>query len=405
MKYFVVFIALVLSVCGQTERLTIKTPGYSYIDYRKVELSPEGVMINEEFGTLGANQPQTYVKEWDMVPGAGNRFQFYITQVKAIKQGASFIADEGSEETVLVIDEVPEGLMKHEFTAFNDQPLPDVKKTVWTLDDADMNGDLFREGTDKVVGGLVDLLEKKTEAGMTKDEFQSTATDQISQQVQSVIDDPITAVGTGGPVAEEALAQSDAAVDAVQELLQKPAASVVYSASGDGSWLVVQFPVEFGGRQFDMNPFRSDRMGDVAFWFRTATEWLAFILLGYWVFTQFGEWLKAYSATRQASGNPVIGGTGAQATALLNAGLMTAAVVVAVTSLVAWGFNSINIESLFLNSLSNPLATMASNSYWFLDQLFPVGVLLTCLTARLMFALYANAVFGTFFTVVRFFVT
>lgn len=176
------------------------------------------------------------------------------------------------------------------------------------------------------------------------------------------------------------------------------------SSAGSKPNLAVTFPAAFGGAEVDFNPFREDRLGPIAGWFRTATAWLTLVLLGGWVWTQMGEWIRGFSTIRQATGNAVVGGTGAQGTALVAAGLITTAIVVAVTGLVAWGFGDITITTISTTVTTNPLAGMGAGALWMVDQLLPVATLLTALVARITFNMYAAGLFSTCAAVIRFIV-
>lgn len=174
--------------------------------------------------------------------------------------------------------------------------------------------------------------------------------------------------------------------------------------SGTKPDLTVEMPAAFGGGTFDFDPFRGDRMGVIAAWFRSALAWLAIVILGAWVWSQLGEWVRGISTLPQARGNAVIGGAGAQATALVAAGLMTTAIVVAITAILSWSFGELTIPSLISTALSNPVSAMPAGVLWMLDQIFPVGTLVVCLCARLSFNIYAAGLFASCAAVIRFIV-
>lgn len=168
--------------------------------------------------------------------------------------------------------------------------------------------------------------------------------------------------------------------------------------------LTVTFPASFGGKTFDFNPFTNDRFATICAWFRTATAWLAVVMLGVWVWTQVGEWTRSLAQVRQAQGNAVVGGTGAQATALIAAGAITVAVVACVTALLSWSFGEVGIAVIRSMTTTNPLATIPAGAYWMLDQVLPVSTLITCMLARVTFNMYAAPLFATCSAVVRFIV-
>jgi len=173
------------------------------------------------------------------------------------------------------------------------------------------------------------------------------------------------------------------------------------SSSGEPS-LSVTMPIAFGGATFDLNPFQSDRLKSVTDWFRVGMIWLTLATLGVWIWTQLAEWTRGLSTIQQAKGNAVIGGTGAQATALVAAGLITAAVVVATTALLGWAFGSINVPALVATVTENPVATMAAGAFWMLDQVFPVATMIAALVARMTFQMFSATLFAGVAAVIRF---
>jgi len=168
--------------------------------------------------------------------------------------------------------------------------------------------------------------------------------------------------------------------------------------------LQITMPSSMGGHVFDMNPFTSDKFAGVATFVRNALTWLLITLLAVWVFRELGEWVKAINQAQQAKGNAVVGGTGAQATALAAAGLITAAVIIAVTALLAWGLSALNVGSLIANLSENPMSSAPAGVYAMVDAVFPVGVALSCLIARATFSLYATGVYSGVAAAIRFFV-
>jgi len=165
--------------------------------------------------------------------------------------------------------------------------------------------------------------------------------------------------------------------------------------------LAIQMPAAFGGAIVDFNPFTETRLGPLASWFRTATEWLVALLFAGWMFQQFYDWMKASAATRQATGNPIAAGSGAQATALLMAGVITVAVLVGATALFAWGFDSLDVSGMIGHMTENPLATIPTGIVWMLDQVLPVDFLLSVFVAKIAFSMLAGKLFAIMAAVVR----
>jgi len=280
---------------------------------------------------------------------------------------------------------------------------PESLKTLWKVPDTALTADLFREGVDKIVAGSYSA---GSTAGSDDGGSGGSKTEQLSDLVLDTYTNPqnIASNAAFNLSRLDAEALRESAKEEISALLPSATSSIDHSAPSGGSAAFLTITEPFTGRQVNFNPFTEARFLGIATWFRYATQWLALMLLGLWVFNEFKHFIFALSTARQASGNPVVGGTGAQGTALLNAGLITASVVVAITALLAFSFNGLNIPSLLTNAGTNPLLGFAANSYWFLDQVFPLTTILACFVARFMFLVAGNAIFGTFFTVVRFFV-
>jgi len=257
--------------------------------------------------------------------------------------------------------------------------------TVWTATGPSAATDLltnkvYREGIDKVTARL-------------------DAADRVAKRVESL------------EKASPTQAAQDAAGVAAKASTESAFGSVVaptgkgYSLSPSGApSLSVSMPAKFGGATFDLNPFQSDRFQAVCAWFRAACEWLAIALLAGFVFKEWAQWVRGLAGAQQAKGNTIAAGTGAQATALVAAGLMTAAVIAGITAILAWSFDSINFAALVASATVNPVATMPTGALWMLDQVLPISVLITCLVARSTFNLYASAVFAGTAALVRFIV-
>lgn len=237
---------------------------------------------------------------------------------------------------------------------------------------------VFREGIDKVTTRL-------------------DAADRVAKKVESL--------EAAKPATSEMSAQGSAAKSQAEGIIGTAPTGLGYTLSATGApTLALAMPAKFGGATFDLNPFQSDRFATVCAWFRTACAWLAIALLAGWVWTQLGDWVRGISSVQQAKGNTIAAGTGGQATSLLAAGLMTAAIVISLTALLAWGFGEINVPALVASVTTNPVATVPAGVLWMLDQVLPVSTLITCLVARVTFNMYAAAVYAGCAAVVRFIV-
>jgi len=166
--------------------------------------------------------------------------------------------------------------------------------------------------------------------------------------------------------------------------------------------LSLVMPDKMGGATVDFNPFRADRLGPVATWFRAAVKWLALVAFGSWVWSKFSEYLRASSTVRQAQGNTVAAGMGGQATAFVAAGVITAAVGAAVAAFVGWSFDGMGLGTLLAATAQNPLAGMPAAALWMLNMMFPISTLIACFVGKMMFERFASGIFVGLMTVVRF---
>lgn len=138
------------------------------------------------------------------------------------------------------------------------------------------------------------------------------------------------------------------------------------------SIMAITMPAAFGGATIHFDPVTIGISGVLA-GFRTALLWLVWVLYGQRVWAILAPYVRGVGTARQAQGNAVAGGTGAQGTALVAAGLISAAVIVGVTALMALladiGFGSVT----GILSAALPWASMPTHVVWLLDQVFPIA--------------------------------
>lgn len=272
------------------------------------------------------------------------------------------------------------------------------------------------EATDKVtaavdksrgeLSGKMSQMIEKQNSMLGAQNTTNSKLDEIKEALEAT--DAKEAAQTAADAAVASAATSSAAaVTGITGALPGSVGSLPYSpdvSGGSADFLSVSMPDSFGGATVNFNPFANAGMAAIASWFRSATAWLCYLLLGQFVFGQLRAALDTVATARQASGNPVFGGTGGQATAAVNAGLLTAAALVAVSALAAWAFEGINIAGLVSNVSASPLVGMSSNVFWFLDQFLPCATIITCAVARAAWHLYSGPVIATYITVCRWFI-
>lgn len=361
-------------------------------------------------------------EEW---PNFSNGFARLYSHVQPgyVVVGNSFVKSADVDPIVIVEINIYDGSNNGEFPLRDGENVPvstpDRDKTLWVTNTTGTSGvtvDDFREGTDKIVSAVFQASVKGAEGGgsgggMTSAEFDTKYTEAMAKKAGAAYTYSPTQINndSGVIIYTEPTALKDAAVSQALALFPGSAPTGLgYSpdVSGDADWLKVELPESFGGKfgaasTVDFNPFRSDRMGPLATWFRFATEWAILALLGYSIFTETRGFIFNATQARQATGNPIAGGTGAQGTALIAAGFITAAFVVLMTAILSYSFGGIDYGTLITNLSVNPLNGAPVHIMWFLDQLLPITTMITAFVARISFPYYGMALYTTFAITVR----
>lgn len=292
----------------------------------------------------------------------------------------------------------------------NTQPsqMPDgaTKPTVWsagtgaTTTGNELDKNTFKEGVGKLEtaiaksGGVTDMsgVINKLESIRAQDQAKNEA------DVESKTD-----AETSADAAKNAAASQGATKG--QELKtvigNTPTTAPTLTTPGDySSIMTINLPAAMGGGSINTNPFQNATVKAIANGFRTALTWLSLVLLGGWIWSQMAEWFRALAQSQQAKGNPIFGGTGAQATALLMATAITVAIVVAVTALMAFTFGSISLAVLKDQAAVNPLAGFSAVTVGFLGEFFPLATMISCVIARMTFNMYASGLYAVAITVI-----
>jgi len=215
-------------------------------------------------------------------------------------------------------------------------------------------------------------------------------------------DATVAAKGAGESATSGMGSAGGTAKTAVQAAMPGVPSAATMGGDGTAPAMGLVLGQSMGGYTFDVNPFSSNRFDTLASWFRAAVTWATLLLFGKWVWEQMGGWIRGFSLSPQAKGNPVVAGTGAQATALVAAGLITTAVIGGVTAIVGFAFGEITIPAVTSAVGSNPFAAMPAGSLYLLNKWFPLGIICTALLARVTFNLYASTIFGGVSTLIRF---
>jgi len=139
------------------------------------------------------------------------------------------------------------------------------------------------------------------------------------------------------------------------------------------------------------DPFTSDRFGPIATWFRAAFSWLLGVLFAGIVAKHASDTIKGISQAQQAKGNPIAVGTGAQATALAAAGIMTAIIVVGIVAVVALVVSDFGFGTLTSLYSANPYDGLPGGVAYCLDKVTNLGhVVLFALAVPLVPLVFAK---------------
>ena len=368
------------------------------------EVTIHGILVyfvgTEEISSYNVDVAPGQTCTWDVEIDDQNcdRVEYWSQKI-ASKVGQSLIFNESGQgdyrlNTVLALGYAGNAVPVNRITVDGAYPLPDGAKTVWRGTDAELTASLYREGVDKVVSAVNSTAGASSGGASSGDpaadsdrEVVATATKQANQLTDFT--DLTPSVSKVGMESSGQDASSE-----VQALFPSQPSPLGYELSGGAPDLTITLPARFGGKTFDLNPFKAERFADVCSWIRQATAWATLVTLGVWCWSQMSEWVRGISTLPQAKGNPVVGGTGAQATALAAASMITAVTVVSITALVGWSFGDINFAAIINMATTNPMATVPAGVYWMLDHVVPVATVLSALVARLTFNLYAASVFA-----------
>ena len=262
--------------------------------------------------------------------------------------------------------------------------------TANTTDSERLDKSTYRQGVDKLDARIKESIteQKKTNEELAK----------LTELAELT-----TATKLQGVEATTASATQRATAKTEAEALFGSVPSAPSSSSSAGS--APSFAFTIGGRAVNVNPFTSERFLVAVEWFRQALAWVTLVLLGRWVWQQMGEWIRGFSTVQQAKGNTVVAGTGGQATSLIAAGIITVIIVTGTTGLIGWAFGDITLPSIATAVSANPFTDMSSSmpgAYWVLNKVFPVGLMVTALLARVTFNIYASTIFSGVMAAIRF---
>jgi len=230
-----------------------------------------------------------------------------------------------------------------------------------------------------------------------------SAVGNASAKLDALVDD-INAAQAANPSTGTMASQGASAGSTAAGVLGSPISGPPTIGTGTdyAATMAFNMPAAFGGAAVNLNPMANASLLTIAHWFRGALEWLVLVYLAIDIWKAIAEWMRGYSSMRQAQGNAVAAGTGAQATALVAAGIMTTAIVVAMTALMSWAFGSITMSTLTGLAAVSPMAGLPTAVLGFLSEFFPISTIVSALLARVSFAMYGSTLFATCSAAVRF---
>ena len=210
------------------------------------------------------------------------------------------------------------------------------------------------------------------------------------------------------PSDEQARGQA-AASDGVSSL-QRLGGSIIapnptehYGTPLDG-WSV---SIPYGaGYTIDLNPFHVEWVVSLASFVRNLVAWIFAVGLVYRNTSLLIATIQGLGATRQAtaSGQAILGINANLATALVCAGLITAAML-AVPMYVSDWFGANNLFSVITNNpFHNASGGTVANSIWMTDQFFPLAFMVWCVVSGIVFRLNLAPVIWLVQTITRFLV-
>lgn len=216
---------------------------------------------------------------------------------------------------------------------------------------------------------------------------------------QTEVSERMEQIEQDNPTVGDMQSQGDAAANSEKALVPSPSGRS-YSISGTSpSW-----SVPFFGRVIDANPFRSDRFGPVCAWFRSAMQWVCVIGFGIWCLRESQQMVQTLQSARQAHGNAIFSGTGAQATALIAAGLITASIGVALVAVFAFAGANFGAGNLLDAMGMDPFEGLPGMIAYALDQVFPLSAIAGYFVGRLVWGFAAQSAVVFFSALVRFIV-
>jgi hypothetical protein len=216
----------------------------------------------------------------------------------------------------------------------------------------------------------------------------------------AVVADQTLAQEAAIPSAADQSGAGSTAKSAQEGLITQMTGNATAPNVDSSSWMTLHFPASLGGAVIDFDPFTPERLGSQASWFRAAWAWLVLMLFGAWANNHVKDTITHATVAPQAKGNTVVAGTGAQATALAAAGIITASIAVFIVALL--GVADLKVAQVASTVSTSPLIGLSTKAAYLLDGLFPVQICISTMIGRVTFPLVALKLYVGVCAVIRF---
>jgi len=289
---------------------------------------------------------------------------------------------------------------------FGQSLVPDGMKPIWELDDATLTANLYREGVDKVVaalggaggggsaGGSADSAAESQREQKARDERRiSSFTYNVSSIDGSFAPVDITMVNGMHP---DALATRELVELTVKNSRANFSIPDLNDNPGTGSYVI-----NFRGRSLNLDPMAYAPIASFAAFMRGIIAWFAVVCFEWWLWREFKELFFAAATLPQARGNPVIGGTGGQATAFIAAVAISAILISLPAAWWAYADSDFGFIGIGQNPIEGPL-TPDGYAKHLTKAFIPVGTILAVVVQMFIARKFGVVLHAGVATVIRF---
>jgi len=331
LSLFLIFLGLVCLAHADPRvfEITIENQSSVPVDVRPVTVDPEDgitVLSTNTPVTIAAGASHPFGFEIATLGDPYVRFQYYAYTGETSTVGNSLVgADSGAWTFTGIVyyswSPAPEGSPPYTFTEIvetDNGPTPVQNKTLWVVDDSTMTADLYREGVDKIVYGLQTVAAASGGGGGGGGGGGSTT---HSESVASSHEAALALNPDSGDIAAASSAGQTAIGSAITD------SKAVFNPGSVSAPTSVDLTLSFSvnGHPYSINcdPMANGNVAALANWIKGSLAWIVVALFNWGMWTWFQKVYFEVARTAPAKGNPVVGGTGAQATSLVVAVAIT----------------------------------------------------------------------------------